>query len=120
MTVKDIAKLAKLLAQFLTRFADCFAGRTGRVLLNFVCVAGCQTSSGRMWKPTLLMRISHPILQARSRQRVSGLVFKAYSLALRAGIGTERSSSKPSELQDHANRFAGAHAWESSQDEDHT
>jgi SRSO17 transposase len=34
MTVKDIAKLGKLLAQFLIRFEDCFARPAGRALLN--------------------------------------------------------------------------------------
>ena len=34
MTVKDIAKLGKLLAQFLIRFEDCFARPAGRSLLN--------------------------------------------------------------------------------------
>lgn len=34
MTLKDISKLAKLLAQFLIRFADCFARPAGRSLLH--------------------------------------------------------------------------------------
>ena len=34
MTLKDIAKLGKLLAQFLIRFADCFARPAGQALLN--------------------------------------------------------------------------------------
>ena len=34
MTVKDIAKLGKLLGQFLSRFADCFARPAGRALLE--------------------------------------------------------------------------------------
>lgn len=34
MCVKDIAKLGKLLAQFLARFACCFARPQGRALLN--------------------------------------------------------------------------------------
>ena len=34
MTVKDIAKLGKLLGQFLIRFADCFARPAGRALLD--------------------------------------------------------------------------------------
>ena len=34
MTVKDIAKLGKLLGQFLIRFADCFARPAGRMLLD--------------------------------------------------------------------------------------
>lgn len=34
MTMKDIAKLGKLLAQFLIRFADCFARPAGRALLG--------------------------------------------------------------------------------------
>lgn len=33
MSVKDIAKLGKLLAQFLALFADCFVRREGRALL---------------------------------------------------------------------------------------
>jgi hypothetical protein len=33
MTVQDIAKLGKLLARFLTQFADCFARPAGRELL---------------------------------------------------------------------------------------
>ena len=34
MTLKDIARLGKLLAQFLSRFADCFARPAGRALLQ--------------------------------------------------------------------------------------
>jgi SRSO17 transposase len=34
MSVKDIAKLGKLLAQFLARFADCFVRPKGRALLQ--------------------------------------------------------------------------------------
>jgi SRSO17 transposase len=34
MSVKDIAKLGRLLAQFLAIFSDCFARRQGRVLLH--------------------------------------------------------------------------------------
>lgn len=34
MTLKDIAKLGKLLGQFLIRFADCFARPAGRALLE--------------------------------------------------------------------------------------
>ena len=34
MSVKDIAKLGKLLAQFLAGFACCFARRQGRTLLR--------------------------------------------------------------------------------------
>jgi SRSO17 transposase len=34
MTLRDISKLAKLLAQFLIRFADCFARPAGRSLLQ--------------------------------------------------------------------------------------
>ena len=34
MDIKDIAKLGKLLAQFLTRFASCFARVEGRFLLS--------------------------------------------------------------------------------------
>ena len=33
MTVKDIARLGKMLGQFLARFADCFARPAGRALL---------------------------------------------------------------------------------------
>ncbi|MCA9146346.1 MAG: IS701 family transposase, partial [Planctomycetales bacterium] len=34
MTIKDIAKLGKLLVQFLARFACCFARPQGRALLS--------------------------------------------------------------------------------------
>jgi hypothetical protein len=32
MSIKDIAKLGKLLGQFLARFSDCFARAEGRLL----------------------------------------------------------------------------------------
>jgi len=46
MTVQDIAKLGKLLARFLTQFADCFARPAGRELLR-VYVQGLLSSVQR-------------------------------------------------------------------------
>ncbi len=46
MSIKDIAKLGKLLGQFLARFADCFSRAEGRVLL-VVYVRGLLSSVQR-------------------------------------------------------------------------
>ena len=46
MSVKDIAKLSKLLGQFLSRFADCFARPAGRALL-LIYVRGLLSSVQR-------------------------------------------------------------------------
>ncbi len=46
MTVEDIAKLSKLLARFLIRFADCFARPAGQDLL-LVYVQGLLSSVQR-------------------------------------------------------------------------
>jgi len=46
MSIKDIAKLGKLLGQFLARFSDCFARVEGRMLLS-VYVRGLLSSVQR-------------------------------------------------------------------------
>lgn len=72
MTVKDIAKLGKLLAQFLIRLEDCFARPAGRALLN-VYVHGLLSDVQRKNVEAIALDQNVPPEDAAAFSRIHGL-----------------------------------------------